>query len=239
MVGPPVVARWLLEHAMNPAAAEAIAGDLAEAFQSRIARGATVLRARLWYWREALVAILWQWRGAPEVNEPASRRRTMTDTLFTEVKQTLRSLRRSPGFSLGAIVPIALALALATSVFAVVHGSQPRYTVPEARDDARRALRFVRHHARDYGIDPDRLGACGASSGGLLFESTDEMLAAMRRMLADPELRGRLARAGRRAYEERWSEAAVVPQYLELVRRVAERKGESRTVETLMTASVA
>jgi predicted permease len=121
MAGPPVVARWLLEHAMNPAAAEAIAGDLAEAFQSRIARGATVPRARLWYWREALVAILWQWRGAPEVNEPASRRRTMSDTLFTEIRQTLRALRRSPGFSLGAIVPIALALALATSVFAVVH----------------------------------------------------------------------------------------------------------------------
>lgn len=78
-----------------------------------------------------------------------------------------------------------------------------------------------------------------ASSGGLLFESTDEMLGAMRRMMAEPELRGRLASAGRKAYEERWSESAVVPQYLELVRREAERKGESRTVETLMTASVA
>jgi acetyl esterase/lipase len=53
-------------------------------------------------------------------------------------------------------------------VFAVVHGSQPRYTVPEIRDDARRAVRFIRHRAKEYGIDPDRLGACGASSGGLL-----------------------------------------------------------------------
>ena len=40
------------------------------------------------------------------------------------------------------------------TVFAVVHGSQPRFTVPEIVEDMNRAVRFIRHHAKDYGIDP-------------------------------------------------------------------------------------
>jgi acetyl esterase/lipase len=54
------------------------------------------------------------------------------------------------------------------TAFAVVHGSQPRYTVPEIVEDMNRAVRFIRHHAKDYGIDPARIGVCGASAGGHL-----------------------------------------------------------------------
>jgi len=54
------------------------------------------------------------------------------------------------------------------TVFAVLHGSQPRYTVPEIIQDMNRAVRFVRFHATDYGIDPDHIGVTGASAGGHL-----------------------------------------------------------------------
>jgi acetyl esterase/lipase len=54
------------------------------------------------------------------------------------------------------------------TVFAVVHGSQPQYTIPEIIQDINRAVRFIRHHARDYKIDPSRFGIYGASSGGHL-----------------------------------------------------------------------
>jgi acetyl esterase/lipase len=54
------------------------------------------------------------------------------------------------------------------TVFAVVHGSQPRFTVPEIVEDMNRAVRFIRYHAKDYGIDPARIGVCGASAGGHL-----------------------------------------------------------------------
>ncbi len=54
------------------------------------------------------------------------------------------------------------------TVFAVVHGSQPRFTVPEIIQDMNRAVRFIRHHAREYGIDPNRLGVYGGSAGGHL-----------------------------------------------------------------------
>ncbi|SIN72148.1 Acetyl esterase/lipase [Singulisphaera sp. GP187] len=54
------------------------------------------------------------------------------------------------------------------TVFTVVHGSQPRYTVPEIVEDMNRAVRFIRHHAADYKIDANRIGVTGASAGGHL-----------------------------------------------------------------------
>ncbi len=54
------------------------------------------------------------------------------------------------------------------TVFAVVHGSQPKYTIPEILEDMHRAVRFIRYHAKQYGVDPDRLGITGGSAGGHL-----------------------------------------------------------------------
>jgi acetyl esterase/lipase len=53
-------------------------------------------------------------------------------------------------------------------VFAVVHGSQPMYTIPDCIADMNRAVRFIRFHAKDYQIDPDHLGITGGSAGGHL-----------------------------------------------------------------------
>jgi acetyl esterase/lipase len=54
------------------------------------------------------------------------------------------------------------------TVFVVNHRAAPRFRYPAAVEDAQRAVRFVRFHAKDYGIDPARLGAVGHSSGGHL-----------------------------------------------------------------------
>lgn len=54
------------------------------------------------------------------------------------------------------------------TVFAVVHGSQPKFTIDEVLQDMHRAVRFIRLHAKDYGIDPDRIGIYGGSAGGHL-----------------------------------------------------------------------
>ena len=54
------------------------------------------------------------------------------------------------------------------TVFAVVHGSQPKFTIPEVLEDMHRAVRYIRHHAADYGIDPQRIGISGGSAGGHL-----------------------------------------------------------------------
>jgi acetyl esterase/lipase len=54
------------------------------------------------------------------------------------------------------------------TVFAINHRALPRFVYPAAVEDARRAVRFIRHHANQYGIQPDRIGAIGGSSGGHL-----------------------------------------------------------------------
>ena len=54
------------------------------------------------------------------------------------------------------------------TTFVVRHGSGPRFQVPEMVEDIRRAARFVRMKAADYGIDPNRIGITSGSSGGHL-----------------------------------------------------------------------
>ena len=54
------------------------------------------------------------------------------------------------------------------TVFDVYHISQPEATVMEIVEEVNRAVRYIRHHARDYGVDPQRLGVTGGSAGGHL-----------------------------------------------------------------------
>ena len=54
------------------------------------------------------------------------------------------------------------------TILAVYHVSQPEATVAEIFEDVSRAIRHIRHHARDHGIDPAHLGVTGGSAGGHL-----------------------------------------------------------------------
>ena len=54
------------------------------------------------------------------------------------------------------------------TVFPIYHVSQPKATIMEIVEDMHRAVRFVRFHAKEYGVDPQRLGVTGGSAGGHL-----------------------------------------------------------------------
>lgn len=84
--------------------------------------------------------------------------------------------------------------------------------------------------ARRLGPFPEIVEAAGA---GELFETDAELVAAMQRIRTDPEHRERLAENGYRAYLERWSESAVIPQYLDIVRRAAESRGDQSVLDAL------
>ncbi len=68
------------------------------------------------------------------------------------------------------------------TVFSVMHGSRPKFSISEIVQDIRRAVRFVRAHAVEHGVDPRRLGLFGISSGGNL-----SLLAAAQGGDGDPE----------------------------------------------------
>ena len=54
------------------------------------------------------------------------------------------------------------------TLFSINHRASPEYSYPDPVRDAERAVRFVRFHAAEFGIDADRIGALGGSSGGHL-----------------------------------------------------------------------
>jgi acetyl esterase/lipase len=67
------------------------------------------------------------------------------------------------------------------TVFAVIHGSAPVFNLQDQVSDVRRAVRFVRHSAAEFGIDRQRLGISGSSAGGLLA-----LIVAMQERDGDP-----------------------------------------------------
>ena len=59
-------------------------------------------------------------------------------------------------------------LAAGYTVFAISHRATPRFQYPSQIEDVQRAVRFIRFHADRFGINPDKIGAIGGSSGGHL-----------------------------------------------------------------------
>ncbi len=78
-------------------------------------------------------------------------------------------------------------------VFAVCPGSLSLFTARQMLAHTNRGIRYVKAHAADYGIDPDRLGLIGASAGGHLA-----LLAATCPDPANPQSEDPLGRFGTR-----------------------------------------
>jgi len=89
--------------------------------------------------------------------------------------------------------------------------------------------------ARRLGPFPEIIERAGA---GTLFSTVAELEAALRRFQHDGPYRQRLSRAGQEAVREHWTEAVVVPEYLDLVRRAARRRGHTRVTQLLSQQEV-
>ena len=57
---------------------------------------------------------------------------------------------------------------LGVAAFVLKYRLGPRYHHPVEMEDGQRALRWVRYHAKEYGIAADRIGIWGFSAGGHL-----------------------------------------------------------------------
>lgn len=58
--------------------------------------------------------------------------------------------------------------ALGVTAFVLKYRLAPRYRHPAMIEDARRAMRIIRSRAKEFGIDPARVGVMGFSAGGHL-----------------------------------------------------------------------
>jgi acetyl esterase/lipase len=61
------------------------------------------------------------------------------------------------------------------TAFVINHRAAPRFRYPASVEDGQRAVRFIRHHAGEFGVDPDRLVGWGGSSGGHLISMLGTM----------------------------------------------------------------
>ncbi|MDA0792131.1 MAG: alpha/beta hydrolase, partial [Proteobacteria bacterium] len=62
--------------------------------------------------------------------------------------------------------------AMGVSAFVLRYRLRPDYEPSDACLDARRAIRYVRHHAESLGVDPNRVGMIGFSAGAILAMQT-------------------------------------------------------------------
>ena len=77
------------------------------------------------------------------------------------------------------------------TVFAIRPGSVSRYTGQDMLANVNTGIRYVKAHAEEYGIDPERLGITGASAGGHLAS-----LAVVTAQEGDPKSKDKSKRHG-------------------------------------------
>ena len=81
--------------------------------------------------------------------------------------------------------------------------------------------------ARRVGPLPEIVERAG---GGLTFETRDELRSCLDSMLSDDDRRARMSASAYDAFLEHWTESRVVPEYLQLVRQAAEKRGDERVL---------
>jgi putative ABC transport system permease protein len=119
---PPRLPAWLLDRILPQGVRGAsIKGDLLEEMAVR-ARATSIGRARLWYWAQA-IAIAVQ-AAIPRRDyhyEPTDRKASTMESVLADLKFAVRSLSKARGFTVTAVLTLALGIGASTAVFSVAN----------------------------------------------------------------------------------------------------------------------
>ncbi len=121
---PPRLPASLLAATLDPGIAELVLGDLQEEYAMRAAEEGHA-RATRWYWKQALTSSTKGRRslpGLPGPKHPSGRgKASMIDSLMNDLRLTLRSFAKNPGFVAVAVITLALGIGATTGVFSLAN----------------------------------------------------------------------------------------------------------------------
>jgi len=138
-VRPPRVAAWLVQRVLTPSHADRVLGDLDEEYAEKQRPTRGPFRARLWYWRQALLSIR-ALRNKPFPVLP--RDHSPMQNSLLDIRFALRQLAVRPAYTLATVVTFALGIGATTAIFAMVHGV---LLSPLPYDGAENIVRFWAH----------------------------------------------------------------------------------------------
>ena len=120
-VHPPRFAVRLLLRVVSPDARDAALGDLDEEFRDEALPRLGPARARLWYWRQVLsLSAAYATDRACPLTPRSSR--SKSDTMRYDIRDALRTIVRSPAYSLITIAVLALGIGATSAIFSFVDG---------------------------------------------------------------------------------------------------------------------
>jgi putative ABC transport system permease protein len=121
---PPRLARALLTCLLPARDREFLLGDLEEAFHTRAAGTGGVAAARRWYWRASIASLAAlrkrdrrEWR--PQVKRIKGD--SVMKNIWRDIRHGARLLMRAPGFTVVAVLTLALGIGANTAIFTVTH----------------------------------------------------------------------------------------------------------------------
>jgi putative ABC transport system permease protein len=119
---PPAAASWLLRRMIPADAQDAVIGDLDEEFAERMVSRAGAAGARRWYWSEALSLVKAYTGDRLRSAATDHKSHARADNMRHDLRDALRTLMRSPSYSLITIAVLALGIGATSAIFSFVDG---------------------------------------------------------------------------------------------------------------------
>ena len=117
---PPRLAVFILTRRIPAEHREYVVGDLNERFEEK-AQTEGIRKARLWYWREAFIALLTRWEMQARRHDAAVYGDGLMQTMLQDLRWALKVFRTSRASAIAVVLTLGLAIGANTTIFSWIN----------------------------------------------------------------------------------------------------------------------